>query len=158
MGLLRRAWQTIQNISREEFEKRLEKRRRKPSTTSHRWEINTTEGRHIGWVDYYRLDVQAGHAYIGICLPEKDTWGKGYGTEALSLLINYLLREMGLKEVKTATWTGNKRMVRCARKCGFKEITRRPHRAKFSIRGEPLERIEFSITRSEWLARGDGGT
>ena len=81
---------------------------------------------------------------------------KGYGTEAVSLLVDYLFREMGLEEVKTATWTGNKRMVRCAKKCGFKEVSRGPHRAKFSVRGEPLERVEFDIRRAEWLAHIDG--
>jgi RimJ/RimL family protein N-acetyltransferase len=64
---------------------------------------------------------------------------------------------MELEEVRTATWTGSKRMIRCAEKSGFKEIERMPHRAEYSVRGEPLERIEFSISRAEWLAQRDGG-
>jgi hypothetical protein len=32
-----------------------------------------------------------------------------------------------------------------------------PHRAEFSVRGEPLERIEFSISREDWSAQNDGG-
>lgn len=150
----------FKGISREEFEKRLEERRRrpgKPSPDSHNWQIDTVEGQHIGWVNYYHLDEQAKRACVGICLPEEEMWGKGYGTEAVRLLVEHLLGEMELGEVRTATWTGNKRMMRCAEKSGFKEIGRMPHRAEYSVRGEPLERIEFSISRGEWLAQRGGG-
>jgi RimJ/RimL family protein N-acetyltransferase len=94
---------------------------------------------------------------VGICLPEEETWGKGYGTEAVRLLVNHLFDEMKLQEIRTATWTGNKRMVRCAEKSGFAEAARMSHRAEFSVRGEPLERIELSISREDWSAQNDGG-
>ena len=145
----------FEGISREEFEKQVEQRRcrsREPSSNSHRWQIDTAEGRHIGWVNYYHLDEQAKRAYVGICLPEEDVWGKGYGTEAVRLLVDHLFHEMELVEVRTATWTGNKRMMRCAEKSGFQVMARMPHRAEYSVRDEPLERIEFSISRGEWLA------
>jgi RimJ/RimL family protein N-acetyltransferase len=148
-------------ISREEFNEQLEERRRrsrKPSPSSRGWHIDTTEGQHIGWVNYYNLDEQANRAYVGICLPEEETWGKGYGTEAVRLLVDHLFDEMKLQEIRTATWAGNKRMVRCAEKSGFAVAARIPHRAEFSVRGEPLERIEFSLSREEWSAQNDGGT
>ena len=140
-------------ISREEFdEKRLEERRRDPSPTSRGWHIDTTEGQHLGVVSYYDLDKQAKRAYVGICLPEEETWGKGYGTEAVRLLVDYLFDEIKLQEVRTATWTGNKRMVRCAENSGFTVAKRMPDQAGVSVRGEPLEKIEFSISREDWPA------
>ena len=60
--------------------------------------------------------------------------------------------ELKLQEVRTATWTGNKRMVRCAEKSGFAVAKRMPHQAEVSVRGEPLERIEFSISQEDWPA------
>lgn len=151
----------FKGIGREEFEARLEEQRRrprKPLPGSHSWQIDTVGAQHIGWINCYHLDEKAKRAYVGICLPEEETWGRGYGTEAVRLLLDYLLGEMGLEEVRTATWTGNTRMRRCAEKGGFREIERVPHRAEYSVRGEPLERIEFAISRGEWLAeRGDGG-
>jgi RimJ/RimL family protein N-acetyltransferase len=140
-------------ISREEFDKRFQEQRRRPRKDSHGWHVDTTEGQHIGWVNYYELDEQAKRAYVGICLPEEETWGKGYGTQAVRLLVDHLFDEMELQEIRTATWTGNKRMVRCAEKSGFTEVARMPHRAAFSIRGEPLERIELSISREDWSAQ-----
>lgn len=144
--------QPFKAISRAEFEQLLDQRRSRPTNvpeTSHGWHIDTLDGRHIGWVNYYNLDEEARCAYAGICLPEEDTWGQGYGSEALGLLVEHLLGEMGVKEVRVATWTGNRRMMACAAKCGFHEIGRMPHRAVFSVRGEPLERVEFSFSKSD---------
>jgi RimJ/RimL family protein N-acetyltransferase len=73
----------------------------------------------------------------------------------MGLWVDRFFDEMGLEEVRTETWTGNKGMVRCAEKCGFREVGRSAYETKFSVRGEPLERIEFSITRQQWLARRD---
>ncbi len=152
--------QPFKGISREAFDKQLKEsqsRPEKPPTDSHTWQVDTAEGQHIGWVNYYQLDKQAKRAYVGICLPEEAVWGKGYGTEAVRLLVEHLFDEMALEEVRAATWTGNKQMMRCAEKSGFKELARMPHRTEYSVRGEPLERIEFSISRAEWLARRDVG-
>jgi RimJ/RimL family protein N-acetyltransferase len=98
---------------------------------------------------YYNLDEEACSAYAGICLPEEDTWGRRYSSETSWLLVEHLLGEMGLGEVGVATWMGNRRMVACALKCGFHEIGRMPHRTSSSVRGEPLERVEFSLSQSE---------
>ncbi len=116
-----------------------------PSGARH-WEIDTLEGKHIGWVGYYQLDKQTSCAYVGIALPEPETWGHGFGPEAIRLVVDYLFREMGLQSVKIKTWNGNRRMRRVAEKVGFKELGRSPHRAPVSIRGEPLEFIEYALS------------
>ena len=138
-------------ISREEFESR-RKRPKTITSASHPWQIDTIQGKHIGWVNYYQLDQQAGYAYIGIDLPEPETWGKGFGTDAVCAVVDYLFREKGLQTVKTKTWTGNARMRRVAEKVGFKEIARSPHRTAFSVRGEPLEFVEYAISKAEWFS------
>jgi RimJ/RimL family protein N-acetyltransferase len=150
--------QPFQPISREEFDKRIEKERSSPSDTSKGWWIDTAEGQHIGSINYYNWDQEEGSAFIGICIPEEENWGKGYGTEAVSLFVNFLFDSLGLNTIRSATWTGNQRMVRCAQKAGFtnQEIT--PHPSSLSIRAEPLERIEFSLSSAEWhKTNRDGG-
>ena len=144
--------QPFQPISREEFDKRLEKEseRSSSSSSSKGWWIDTVEGQHIGSISYYNWDREEESAFIGICIPEEENWGKGYGTEALSLFLNFLFDSMDLDTIRTATWTGNKRMVRCAQKAGFTNQKTMPHSSSTSIRGEPLERIEFSLSSAEW--------
>jgi hypothetical protein len=66
----------FKRITREEFEKLLDERRRravKPSPHSHGWQIDNADGEHIGWVSFYHLDEQAKRAYVGISLPEEKT-------------------------------------------------------------------------------------
>jgi RimJ/RimL family protein N-acetyltransferase len=48
-------------------------------------------------------------------------------------------------------------MQRVAAKCGFREIGRSPYDTEFSVRGEPLERVEYALSRAEWFARSGGG-
>jgi RimJ/RimL family protein N-acetyltransferase len=152
--------QPFQPISREEFDKRLEKQveRSSSSSSSKGWWIDTVAGQHIGSISYYNWDQEEKSAFVGISIPEEENWGKGYGTEALSLFLNFLFDSMDLDTIRTATWTGNKRMVRCAQKAGFTNQKIMPHHSAISIRGEPLERIEFSLSRAEWYeTNGDGG-
>ena len=152
--------QPFQPISREEFDKRFKKESEgsSSSSSSKGWHIDTVEGQHIGWVNYYNWDREEKSAFIGICIPEEENWGKGYGTEAVSLFLNFLFDSLGLNTIRTATWTGNKRMVHCAQKAGFTNQKIMPHPTSTSIRGEPLERIEFSLSSAEWCkANRDGG-
>jgi RimJ/RimL family protein N-acetyltransferase len=163
--------QPFQPISRDEFEKlakenreKYDKRNKKKSKGSSSpkptpgWHIDTVDGQHIGWVNYYNWNQEEKSAFIGICIPEEENWGKGYGTEAVSLFLNFLFDSYGLNIIRTATWTGNKRMVRCAQKAGFTNSKIMPHRSALSVRGEPLERIEFSLSRAEWFKTNmDGG-
>jgi RimJ/RimL family protein N-acetyltransferase len=144
----------FQPISREAFESQ-RKQPRRPVPGSHTWQVDMLDGCHLGWVLYYQLDEKAGFAYVGVCFPEPETWGKGNGTEALSLLINHLLTEVSLKEVRATTWTGNHRMRRLAEKCGFKEVGRSPHRVPVSVRGESLEFTHYCILSTS--AEGKAG-
>lgn len=143
-------------ISWEEWEQRQREREETLYASPERgssWQIDTAEGRHIGSISCYHVDKDAGVPMIGIGLPEEDTWGRGYGTEAVRLLLDYLFREVGLDEVRTGTWTGNARMVRVAQKCGFVEIDRHTHEACVTVRGEPLVMVEYALTRAGWLAQ-----
>jgi len=150
----------FQPVSREAFDEIAKKQAEAASSSrqGRAWAIDTVDGQHIGWVNSYDWDEEEQSAFIGICIPEEETWGKGYGTEAVSLFLSFLFDALGLKTIRTATWTGNGRMVRCAQKAGFTNHEIMPHRSSVSVRGEPLERIEFSLSRAEWYeTKSDGG-
>ena len=91
-------------------------------------------GRHIGSVNAYHIDEnyewigaaesgQTVHLAVGICLYEPNLWGNGIGTNALCAFINYQLK-IGADEIYTQTWSGNVRMIHCAKKFGFIECNR----------------------------------
>jgi RimJ/RimL family protein N-acetyltransferase len=138
-------------VTREDFERRL--RKREVAGTGRiwqTWQIDGISGEHIGWANCYELDPAMASTWVGMCLPLAEHRGIGLGTEALGLLLDYLFEDKNLREVRITTWTGNAPMIRCALKAGFREVSRSPHRAAVSVRGEPLERIDLTISWSEW--------
>lgn len=101
-----------------------------------RWRLEIEyNGKHIGWVNSYLIDenyewvsaddIKNRQTYraIGIDICEKGVWGNGIGTNVLQAFIQYLV-ENGYDELYTQTWSGNKRMLRCAAKLGFEVCER----------------------------------
>lgn len=60
-----------------------------------------------------------GTAEVGILLGEKETWGQGYGPEALRLLLDYAYRDLGLRQISLCVHTTNARAIRAYEKVGF---------------------------------------
>ena len=156
--------QPFQPISREQFDERaqknresFEKHKQQKDWPSPGYHLDTVDGQHLGWVSIYNWDPTEKSTFIGIGIPEEEHWGKGYGTEAVRLFLHFLFDSFDLNTIRVATWTGNQGMVRCAQKAGFANKEIMPHRASISVRGEPLERIEFSLSRAEWLITNRGG-
>ena len=62
---------------------------------------------------------------VGIFIGEKECWGKGYGTEAMRLLLDYAFNLLNLHSVMLGVFSFNDRAIRSYRSLGFKEIGRR---------------------------------
>lgn len=85
---------------------------------------NETE-RAIGRCLLFNSDRVNRTAMIGIFIGEKDYWNKGYGGEALNLLLDYCFTLLNLHSVMLGAYSFNKRAIACYKKAGFKEIGRR---------------------------------
>jgi len=83
--------------------------------------IETKDGVHIGTVSLRRIDREDGTAEMGIVIGEKDSWDKGYGTNAVATLLDFAFNQMNLHRVWLTIWEFNKRAIACFKKCGFKE-------------------------------------
>jgi RimJ/RimL family protein N-acetyltransferase len=62
---------------------------------------------------------------VGIFIGDKDRWGKGFGTEAMRLLLDYAFNLLNLHSVMLGVFSFNERAIRSYRSLGFKEIGRR---------------------------------
>ena len=58
---------------------------------------------------------------ISIIIGEKDAWGKGYGTEAILLLLDYAFRCLNFHRVAIGVVGFNKRAISFWKKIGFKK-------------------------------------
>lgn len=64
-------------------------------------------------------------AEIGIFIGNKAYWNKGYGEEALKLLLNYAFNFLNLRNIMLRVLSFNERAIKCYSKIGFKEMGRR---------------------------------
>lgn len=75
--------------------------------------------RAVGLCGLFGISSDDGTAEVGIVLGERDTWGQGYGPEALQLLVGHAYRDLGLSQVSLCVQTTNTRAIRAYEKVGF---------------------------------------
>ena len=82
--------------------------------------IKTRDGKHIGNCAYYGIDKTKGEAEIGIIIGDRHYWDRGYGTDAVNSLVDYIFSQLDLNRIHLKTLVSNKRAQRCFDKCGFR--------------------------------------
>ena len=85
----------------------------------HPFAIETLDGKHIGNCVYYGADEVKGEAELGIMIGDRDYWDKGYGTDAVTTLVNHIFRETKLKRIYLKTLEDNYRAQKCFKRSGF---------------------------------------
>ena len=111
-------------ISREALEARYEKAI-KGDDFGERYYIieERTTGKPIGWtsLDIHRWTRRATGADIGLAIGEKNHWKKGYGTEAVQLLLQEAFEQLNLHRLTWWTFAENEASLALAKKTGFRE-------------------------------------
>lgn len=102
----------------------------------------------IGNCGLFAVDNIHQTAEVGLFIGDKSCWNKGYGTEALSLLIDYGFNALNLHNIQLRVFSFNKRGIRSYEKIGFKEYGRR--REDVFIAGKRHDTIFMDILASEF--------
>jgi len=87
--------------------------------------IDIAANKVIGNCGYMNLNHLDQTGELGIFIGDKDYWNKGYGTEALSLLIDYGFQALNLHNIWLKVYSFNERAIKVYEKIGFKVIGRR---------------------------------
>lgn len=87
-------------------------------------------------------------AEVWILIGERDYWGKGYGTDAMRVVLAYAFRELRLHRVSLKTFEFNARAIRSYEKCGFRLEGK--CREALNRMGRRWDEIWMGITRSDW--------
>lgn len=119
------------------------------------FQIHTLEDdRLIGESGFDGIRWQHGDTFIGIGLGERDDWGKGYGTDAMRVMLRYAFTELNLHRVSLDAFAYNPRAIRSYEKVGFKQEGRA---RQFMLReGRRWDLIFMGITRFDWQANQNG--
>jgi len=110
--------------------------------------IETSEGKLIGNIGIMHLQWTNRNAEIGVLIGEKEYWSRGFGTEAIALLLRYMFEELNLERISLYCDETNLRAQRCYQKCGFRQEGKyRHHRFKGGVFTND---VVMSILREDW--------
>lgn len=102
----------------------------------------------IGNCGLFNIDHANQRGELGIFIGDKSYWGKGYGTEACRLLIDYGFNILNLHNIMLEVFSFNTRAIRCYEHLGFKIIGRR--RESKIICGKKYDLIYMDLLADEF--------
>ena len=106
---------------------------------------------YIGHCLLYDFQHMSRRCSLGIGIGDPEYQGKGYGRDALRVLLNYAFRLRNLRKVALTVSGNNERAIRSYRACGFVEEGRL--RQHDWADGQYIDVICMSILREEWEAQ-----
>ena len=112
--------------------------------------IYLADGSHIGNIKLGPIDAYHSHAAIGLLIGERDQWGKGYATEAISALTAHSFRELRLEKLYAGCYASNVGSARAFLKAGWSEEGR--NRSHWRSNGGREDNVQLGITRADWSA------
>ena len=107
------------------------------------------EDRLIGFIGLDGISWSHGDCWVFIALGERDTWGKGYGTDAMRIMLRYAFQELNLHRVGLLVFEYNPRAIRSYEKAGFQPEGR--IRGMMRREGRRWDWLMMGILHSEWL-------
>lgn len=108
--------------------------------------VDTEE--YIGQCNLFNIDMKNRAAEIGIVIGDPDLLGKGYGTDALKLLMNFGFNRLNLHRLELRLHEYNGSAYQCYSKLGFTEEGRK--REDFFIDGKYMDTIIMGILEEEY--------
>lgn len=104
------------------------------------------DGRYVGQCSLTRVDHLSRKAELSIAISETEC-DRGYGTEAVGLLLKLAFRGMNLNRVYLYVFDDNLRAIRCYEKCGFRVEGRL--KQDMYREGEYRDRLAMAILRCD---------
>lgn len=102
----------------------------------------------IGFAVLMHISWDNGDCMVAIGIGEREQWGKGYGTDAMRLMLRYAFTELNLHRVTLGVFEYNLRAIRSYEKVGFRiEGRSRKHLNRDEKR---WDMIHMGILRAEW--------
>ena len=106
------------------------------------------EDRMIGFIGFDGISWTDRDSYVAIGIGEQDFWSKGYGSDAMRIMLRYGFTELNLHRISLTVFAQNPRGIRSYEKCGFRHEGRT---REFLLRdGQRSDMLIMGILRSEW--------
>lgn len=84
--------------------------------------ISNYENETLGMIDLFDFDFKNSRAGVGILIKESAQRQKGYGKEALQLLVDYTFEQLNLHQLYCNITDGNNASISLFKKQGFEKV------------------------------------
>ena len=111
---------------------------------------NPENGAYLGQIDLFSINWRLRSGEMAIVLAGEAARGKGTGTEAIGLMLDYAFGMLGLERVELEVATDNHRAIRCYEKSGFR--LEGVKRNAFMVDGQYTGLAFMSVLAEEWRA------
>lgn len=103
----------------------------------------------IGGCSINGVDWKNGVTSLGIFIGSSEHRGKGYGTDAMRVLMEFIFMQMNVNKIRLTVYSYNIPGIKCYEKCGFKVegVLRR----EIFRDGKYYDKILMGILREEYL-------
>lgn len=114
--------------------------------------VKLADDKMIGTIGFDKIDYTNRVGTLGIMIGEQENREKGYGSEAINLLLDYGFNYLNFNSINLEVMDFNKRGISCYKKCGFKEMGRR--RENLWLNGKYHDELLMDILKSEFDEMG----
>jgi RimJ/RimL family protein N-acetyltransferase len=111
--------------------------------------VDAKHGKPIGTMGIHGISWKDRRATTGAIIGEKKYRGRGYGSEAKMLLLNYAFNSLNLRKICSHTFGFNERSMAYSKKCGYHvEGVLKDHHFK---NGAYCDDINLAVFKEDWL-------
>lgn len=111
--------------------------------------VEAEEKRLIGFCGLFGIDETSRRCELGVFIGDKEYWGRGYGRDAVGLLLDYAFRLRNFRRVWLEVHSENERAMRAYKACGFVEEGRLREHAWLD--GRYVDMVLMGVLREEWV-------
>jgi RimJ/RimL family protein N-acetyltransferase len=108
-----------------------------------------TDDRMIGFVAFDGIDWRNGDTFVAIGIGDPVYRGKGYGADAMRVMLRYGFEELNLYRVQLNVFSYNERAIKSYLKIGF--VAEGCQRGMLLREGQRWDFIYMSVLREEWM-------
>lgn len=113
------------------------------------------DDRTIGYIGLWIESWSSREAWVGVAIGDRADWGRGYGTEAMQLVLRYAFTELDLFRVSLDVLGSNARAIRSYEKCGFVREGEVRQAARYD--GQYFSEVAMGILKDEWFKHTSDG-
>ncbi len=103
----------------------------------------------VGVIGLENLDTINRATEMGVFLGDKGYWNKGYGEEAIRLMLDYAFNILNINNIMIEVIEYNERAINCYKKIGFREIGKR--RGAYHIAGITYDVFFYDMIADEFV-------